>query len=158
MITLIAAIGPNNELGLGNRLLWEIPEDLRHFKSYTMGKPVVMGRKTFESIGGRPLPGRTNIVVTGRHYHITGVITAPDIASALSFSKDCQELVVIGGASVYSQAIGLADKLVITHVPRACTADTFFPKIGAEWGKTAQPLLDGTDSTVVYYERAICES
>lgn len=127
MITLIAAVGKNNEIGFKNNLLWSIPEDMKHFKNYTMGKVIVMGAKTFVSIG-KPLPGRKNVVVTS--HPMLGVITAKDITSVLSIEHCYNELVVIGGASVYNQTIDLADKLVITHIEEdAANADTFFPKI-----------------------------
>jgi dihydrofolate reductase len=128
MITLIAAIGRNNELGLDNKLLWNIPEDMKHFKSYTMGKVLIMGRKTFASIGNKPLPGRKCIVVSTQG--LAGqAIRARDIEAALSIDHCYPEIVVIGGASVYNQTIGLANKLVITHVDAEFKADTFFPVI-----------------------------
>src|SRR5574344_657234 len=137
MITLIAAIGERGEIGYKNELLWHIPLDLAHFKQYTLGKTVVMGRKTFDSIGKRPLPGRRNIVITGGGYDtVAGLITTPNVESALMFEHECDELVIIGGSSVYAQTIGMADRLVITHVPGTYTADTYFPVIGESlWRK-----------------------
>lgn len=128
MITIIAAIGRNNEIGLNNQLLWKIPEDMRHFKQYTLGKVVIMGRKTFESIGNKPLPGRKCIVVSRQDLHGLS-IRAKTVTEALSIDYCYPELVVIGGASVYNQTIALADKLVITHIDADFEADTFFPKI-----------------------------
>ena len=154
MITLIAAIGEMNEIGYKNRLLWNIPSDMAHFKKYTLGKPVVMGRKTFESIGARPLPGRLNIVVTSAHYSITNVITTPTLESALKFSEDYDELIVIGGASIYEQTMHKADKLVITHVPGKYTADAFFPDISDDFKVVATERLSDTEAYVAYYERA----
>ena len=156
MITLIAAIGEMNEIGYKNRLLWNIPSDMAHFKKYTLGKPVVMGRKTFESIGARPLPGRLNIVVTSAHYSITNVITTPTLESALKFSEDYDELIVIGGASIYEQTMHKADKLVITHVPGKYTADAFFPDISDDFKVVATERLSDTEAYVAYYERAQC--
>ena len=127
MITLIAAIGRNNELGFKNKLLWNIPEDMKHFKSYTMGKVVIMGRKTYASIG-KELPGRRNIIVSSLNASNIG-ISAHSIESALSVEHCYNELVVIGGASIYNQTIELADKLVITHVDAEFEADVFFPEI-----------------------------
>jgi len=154
MITLIAAIGEMNEIGYKNNLLWSIPSDMAHFKKYTIGKPVVMGRKTFESIGARPLPGRLNIVVTSAHYSITNVITTPTLESALKFSEDYDELIVIGGASIYEQTMHKADKLVITHVPGKYIADTFFPDISDDFKVVATERLSDTEAYVAYYERA----
>lgn len=128
MITLIAAIGRNYEIGYQNKLLWNIPEDMKHFKAYTMGKVVVMGRKTFASIGNRSLPGRKCIVISTQDLHGLA-IRAKSIQDAFSVDYCYPELVVIGGASVYNQTIDLAKKLVITHVDADFKADTFFPKI-----------------------------
>jgi len=126
VITLIAAIGRNNELGFRNKLLCSIPEDMKHFKSYTMNKIVVMGSNTLISIGRR-LPGRKNIVITSKP--MMGVIVAKDINSALSIQHCYDEIVIIGGASIYKQTIDLADKLVITHIDSDFEADVFFPDI-----------------------------
>lgn len=129
MITLIAAIGKNNEIGFCNRLLWNIPEDMKHFKSYTMGKVVVMGSNTFSSMGNRPLPGRRNIVISHKCHTTVDTICAKSIEDALSIEHCYDEIVVIGGASIYNQTIDRADKLVITHIDSEFTADTYFPKI-----------------------------
>ena len=132
MITLIAAIGKNRELGYKNQLLWKISEDMKHFREYTTGKVVIMGRNTFASIG-RVLPGRKCIVVTSKG--VAGLaIVAKDVESALSVDHCYPELVVIGGAQIYAQTIDLADKLVITHVDAEFEADTYFPQIDlARW-------------------------
>ena len=129
MITLIAAIGRNNELGFNNQLLWKIPEDMKHFKSYTMSKVVIMGSNTFVSIGSKALPGRKCIVISSQKLHCLSAIQAKNIEDVLSVEHCYDELVVIGGASVYNQTITLAHKLVITHVDAEFEADTFFPKI-----------------------------
>lgn len=129
MITLIAAIGPNGELGKDNKLLWNIPEDMKHFKSYTMGKTIIMGAKTFASIGYKPLPGRKNIVVTSQNLTCVVAIRAHNIDEALSIEHCYDELVVIGGASIYDQTIDRASKLVITYVDGEFDADVYFPAI-----------------------------
>lgn len=147
MITLIAAIGRNREIGFENKLLWNIPEDMKHFKSYTMGKVLIMGRKTFASIGNRSLPGRKCIVVSSREIH--GVVRARDIDSALSIDYCYPEIVVIGGESVYRQTIDRADKLVITHVDADFKADTFFPPIDlTKW--RINSTIDGSNETYNY--------
>ena len=146
MITLIAAIGRNNELGLGNKLLCSIPEDMKHFKSYTMSKVVIMGSNTFISIG-RPLPGRKNIVITSKP--MMGVIVAKDINSALSIQHCYDEIVIIGGASIYKQTIGLADKLVMTHIDSNFEADVFFPVIDLTKWKI-NSTLEGSNETYKY--------
>jgi dihydrofolate reductase len=129
MITLIAAIGRNNEIGLENKLLWYIPEDLKHFKAYTMGKVVVMGFNTFVSIGSKPLPGRRCVVISRKDMHGTAAIPAKSIEEAFSIEHCYDEMVVIGGASIYEQTMGRANKLVITHVDADFEADTYFPHI-----------------------------
>lgn len=124
-------MGRNREIGYKNQLLWNIPEDMKHFRAYTMGKVLIMGRKTFESIGGAPLPGRKCIVVSTQPS--AGLaITAKSVEEALSIEYCYPEIVVIGGASIYEQTIDLADKLVITHVDAEFTADTYFPEIDSK--------------------------
>jgi dihydrofolate reductase len=146
MITLIASIGRNNELGFENKLLCHIPGDIKHFKSYTTNKVVVMGANTFLSIG-RPLPGRKNVVITSKS--LLGVIVAENVQSALSIEYCYDEIVVIGGASVYKQTIDLADKLLITHVDAEFTADTFFPAIDlTKW--MINSIIEGSDETYKY--------
>lgn len=146
MITLIAAIGKHNELGNNNRLLCHIPADLKHFKEYTTGKMVIMGRRTFESIG-QMLPGRKCIVVSSRPSHVT--IYAKSIEAALSIEHCYPELVIIGGANVYDQTIGLADKLIITHIDASFAADVFFPTIDMNVWKI-NTITDGIDSNYKY--------
>lgn len=147
MITLIAAIGRNNELGFNNKLLWNIPEDMAHFKSYTMGKTVIMGSNTFLSIG-KELPGRRNVIVSSRNCGSSG-IPAHSIKDALSIESCYPELVVIGGASIYNQTINFADKLVITHIDAEFNADVFFPEIDlGQW--RINTVLDGSNETYKY--------
>jgi dihydrofolate reductase len=150
MITLIAAIGRNREIGLENKLLWSIPEDMKHFKEYTWGKVVIMGHKTFASIG-KVLPGRKNIVVTNHHHLYGAAIEAHTIKSALSIEHCYAELVVIGGQSIYNQTIEFADKLVITQVDAEFKADTFFPEIDpAIW--RINSIVDGSTNVPYNYK------
>ena len=131
MITLIAAIGHFNEIGSKNQLLWKNSHDMARFREYTLGKTVIMGRKTYESIG-RPLPGRLNIVISSKP--IIGVITAANVITALNIQKNTKEVCIIGGSSVYNQTINLADKLVITHINQTfINADSYFPEIDEKW-------------------------
>ena len=122
MITLIAAIGKNNELGYQNKLLWSLPGDMKYFKENTTGKRVVMGRKTYESIG-RPLPNRENIVITS--HEIPEVKTVKSIDDILSLEGDTY---IIGGASIYKEFIKYAGFLLLTEVDDSPTADAFFPE------------------------------
>jgi len=131
MISLIAAIGKNNELGKNNTLLWHLPDDMKHFKEITSLHPVIMGRKTFESIG-KPLPNRRNIIITHDvKYKKEGVEVAHSIAEALDLIKDKnEEIFIIGGGELYKEFMPIADKLYITHVEKEDKdADTFFPEI-----------------------------
>jgi dihydrofolate reductase len=128
MITIIAAIGKNNEIGLNNDLLWRLPEDLKRFKRLTTGNAIIMGRKTYESIG-RALPNRTNIVVTkNKAFEAKGCLVVNSLEEALK-ACDSEMCFIIGGASIYEQAFPLADKLELTLVDFEGKADTFFPKI-----------------------------
>jgi dihydrofolate reductase len=121
MISIIAALGKNRELGKQGALLWRIPEDLKRFKTLTVGHPVVMGRKTFESIG-KPLPGRTNLVLSR---------AGMSLEEALKKAKDApggEEIFIIGGAQIYEQALPFADRLYLTLIEaEASDADAFFP-------------------------------
>ena len=140
MISLIAAIGRNNELGKGNTLLWSMPADMKHFRDTTALHAVIMGRKTFESLGrsptgepiGKPLPNRRNVVITRDvNYKKEGVEIAHSLAEALDLFPDLkEEIFIIGGAELYGQTIEIADKLYITHVDAEDKdADAFFPEI-----------------------------
>ena len=134
-LSLIAAIGKNNELGKGNQLLWKLPADLKYFSEITSGHPVIMGRKTFESIG-KPLPNRRNIIVTRDiSYHADEVEIAHSLGGALKlFENTNDEIFIIGGAEIYKQSIEFANKLYITQInAEDKDADAFFPIIGSEW-------------------------
>lgn len=126
MISIIVAVASNGVIGDKNSLLWHISEDLRNFKRVTTGHPVVMGRNTYLSLG-RPLPGRTNVVVSRTAGEIEGcrVVRSPEEAFAL-FPAD-EEVFVIGGAQIYAQTIGMADRLYITRVEHDYEGDTSFP-------------------------------
>ncbi len=119
----------NRLIGCNNRLPWRLPADLRHFKSVTMGKPIVMGRKTRESLG-RSLPGRANIVVTqNRHYAAQGGIVVHSLEQALNAAGDVEEVMIIGGANLYEQMLPRADKLYLTQVDQNFAGDVWFPEL-----------------------------
>lgn len=136
MVTIIAAIGLNNALGKDNDLIWHLPADLKRFKKTTTGFPIIMGRKTFESIG-RPLPNRTNIIVTrNADYHQDGCIVKSSLEEAVESVANEEHVFIIGGAQIYNQAIeqGLADRLDITLVQESFEADVYFPEFDKmEW-------------------------
>jgi len=131
MISLIAAIGKNNELGKGNTLLWHMPEDMKHFRETTRGHAVIMGRKTFESLSG-PLPKRRNIVITrDLDYKRDGIEIVHSVDEALGlFKDDKEEIFIIGGGELYKQTMPLADRLYITHIEAEDKdANVFFSEI-----------------------------
>ena len=128
-ITLIAAIAKDNALGKDNDLIWYLPEDLKRFKKTTSGHHIIMGRKTFESIG-KPLPNRTTVIITrNKDYKAEGCIVVHSLEAALTISKTEKEVFIIGGAQIYKEAIEIADKLDITEVHESFDADVYFPKI-----------------------------
>ncbi len=128
MITIIAALGKNNEIGLNNDLLWRLPKDLKRFKALTTGNTIIMGRKTYESIG-RPLPNRKNIVITrNKTYQAKGCLVVNSLDEALE-QCESQECFIIGGASIYKEAFPIATKMELTLVDFEGKADTFFPTI-----------------------------
>ncbi len=138
MITIVVAIGENRGIGSNNQMLWHLPKDLKHFKNITSGHPVVMGRKTYESIG-KPLPGRTNIVISRKNdWFEEGILIVGSIKEALKFAKKIdEEVFIIGGGNIYKQTIDLADKIELTTVKATIEADTFFPEMdGKVWVKT----------------------
>jgi dihydrofolate reductase len=126
-IAMIAAMANNRVIGKDNQMPWHLPEDLRHFKAMTLGKPVIMGRKTFESIG-RPLPGRHNIVITRqRDYSIDGVTCVSSFEEAKKVAGECDELIVMGGGQLYAEVLPLADIMYLTFIKLDIEGDTFFP-------------------------------
>ena len=126
MVSIIVAVAENGVIGDKNTLLWHISEDLKYFKSVTSGHPVVMGRKTYESLG-RPLPNRTNVVVTRQEMETTGWSVAHSLEEAVALFPAEEEVFVIGGAQIYAQALPLADRFYLTRVFRAYEGDTRFP-------------------------------
>ena len=127
IISLIAAMGKDRVIGIDNRLPWRLPADMKHFRALTLGKPVLMGRKTFDSIG-KPLPGRTNIVVSqDPDFQPEGVTVARSIAEALAAGREADEIMVIGGASFYAQLLPRAQRLYLTEIHQEFAGDAFFP-------------------------------
>ena len=167
-LSVIVAVAENGVVGKNNALPWYLPADLQYFKRVTLGKPVVMGRKTFESIG-RPLPGRTNIVISSnRDYASEGVTVVPSLADALSYAREVaiidgeEELMVIGGATIYTAAIPLAERLYVTEVHACVEGDAFLGEVdwrqwrecGREFHAAEAPNV--YDFSFVVYDR--CES
>ncbi len=136
MISFIVAASTNNAIGKDNDLLWKLPNDMRFFKNTTWGMPVIMGRKTFESVN-KKFPGRINIVITRqKDWEREGVIVVSNLDEALKKAEEtnCKEIFVIGGGEIFKEAISIADKIYLTRVHAILDGDTFFPEIDTkEW-------------------------
>ena len=157
-ITSIAAIGENNELGLDNKLIWHIKEDLKRFKKLTTGHSIIMGRKTFESIS-KALPGRLNIVLTkNKNFKFKNVSTASNIHEAIELTKDDEQPFIIGGSEIYSLFINMAQTIELTRVHNSFKADTFFPDINfGKWNKIYEEKfnLDNLPYSFITYKKNI---
>jgi len=130
LISLIWAMDENGLIGVDNSLPWRLPADMQWFRKNTLGKPIVMGRKTFESFGGKPLPQRTNIVVTrAQNYRAEGAVIVHSIEEAVAAAGDAEELMVIGGSSFYEQMLPQADRLYVTRVHGEFKGDAWFPEV-----------------------------
>lgn len=154
-VSIIAAIGKNNELGKDNNLIWRFKEDLKSFKEYTMGKPMVMGYNTFYSLrGGKPLPGRKHIVLTSNHENeiekneqIVIVHNMEELLEYIENYKD--EMMVIGGASLYTKMLKYAKKMILTEIDAEAYADVFFPEFNKdEWNQ--ETVYDACENDIEY--------
>ncbi|MCF0039306.1 dihydrofolate reductase [Dyadobacter fanqingshengii] len=128
LISIIVAVSENGVIGKDNQLLWRLPDDLKRFKQLTLGHPMIMGRKTFESIG-KPLPGRTSIVITSqKDFNVEGILVAHSLEEALHIARGIEqtEAFIIGGGEIYKQALPLADRLYVTEVETVMDGDTLF--------------------------------
>ena len=136
IISMIAAMADNRIIGKDNQMPWHLPADFAWFRRCTMGKPVVMGRKTYESIG-RPLPGRLNIVISrDASLSIEGVTTVTSIEQALEVAGEVEEVMIIGGGAIYAACLPMANKLYVTHIEAEIEGDTQFPDWGNEFKET----------------------
>jgi len=150
IISIIVARAANGVIGVRNKLPWRLSNDLKYFKKVTMGKPVIMGRKTFDSIG-KPLPGRTNVVVTRNPgWHFAGCFKATSlqdaVAVAMSVDAGAGELVVAGGAGIYQQALSLANRIYLTEVHATVAGDTVFPPLSADWQELSREKFNADDN------------
>ncbi|MEJ6612153.1 MAG: dihydrofolate reductase [Porticoccus sp.] len=156
-LSLIVAMANNRVIGCNNTLPWCLPGELRYFKSVTMGKPVVMGRKTFDSIG-KPLPGRLNIVVTrNANWSFSGIEVASSLDQAkaivLLMDESTPEVMVIGGSEIYGAAINQADRLYITRVQASFEGDTFFPVFDEEvWREVSRQEPEQQGDTPYFFQ------
>jgi dihydrofolate reductase len=159
MISIIVAVSDDWGIGKENELLWHISEDLKRFKRLTTGNTVIMGKKTWESLPKRPLPGRKNVVLTDIPYEkIEGAVTAYSIDDSLSKCDINEEIFVIGGGSVYRQFMLVADRLYITHVHRKAPADVYFPEIDTDiWEVVEKEEFITGESNLIPYTYVIYE-
>lgn len=128
IVSIVVAIAQNNAIGKNNQLLWHLPKDLKHFKDITSGHTVIMGRKTYESVG-KPLPNRRNIIITRQNIVVEGCEVVNSIEDALKLCTGETEVFIVGGAEIYKQAMALTDRIYLTIVHQEFDADTYFPEI-----------------------------
>jgi dihydrofolate reductase len=169
LVSLVCALTRQQVIGVNNQLPWHLPADLAHFKAITLGHPIIMGRKTYDSIG-RPLPGRANLVVTTQpNWQVPGVMATPSLPDALHQAKVIaakegkQEVMLIGGASLYREALPLVDKMYLTWVEAEVPGDAYFPPVDWSLWQVAQRETRAADEKnnydlefVTYLRRAIC--
>ena len=157
-LTLVVAMDAQRGIGVDNTLPWRLPEDLAHFKRVTSGHPIIMGRKTFDSIG-RPLPNRRNIVITrNAEWRHAGADAVTSLEAALALAGDA-EVFIIGGAQIFAAAMDMADKMIVTEIARTFACDTFFPPLDPQaWRETAREThhseANGFDYAFVTYIKA----
>jgi dihydrofolate reductase len=150
IISIIVAIAENNAIGKNNQLLWNLPIDLKHFKTITSGHTVIMGRKTYDSVG-KPLPNRRNIVITrDANLKIEGAEVVGGLQQALDSCNPKEEVFILGGAEIYKQALSLTDKIYLTRVHESFEADTFFPAIDDNIWKEIDPERHEPDEKHAY--------
>lgn len=152
MITIIAAIAENNALGKDNQLIWHLPADLKRFKKVTSNHHIIMGRKTFESLG-KPLPNRTTIIITRNpNYTAEGCVIVNSLQEAIDAATEDENPFILGGAEIYTLAIEIADKLDLTFVHHQFEADVFFPKIDKTvWKETSREDFKADEKNIYDY-------
>ncbi|MEO5703189.1 MAG: type 3 dihydrofolate reductase [Gammaproteobacteria bacterium] len=157
-ISLIVAMSRNRVIGKGNALPWHLPADLKYFKRITLGKPIIMGRKTFESIG-RPLPGRANIIITHeRDYQATGCTVVHSIDDALTAAQGNEEIMVIGGAKLFEQILPRADRIYLTEIAEDFVGDVFFPALNQnDWRETQRTTHQPDDKNSYAYSFVVLD-
>lgn len=147
-LSLIVAVADNNVIGMNNKMPWHIPADFKHFKELTMGKPCIMGRKTYESIKtqlGKPLPGRNSIIISRKGFDEPSAIVVSSLERAIDDAQllTGDEIMVIGGSQIYALALPLADRIYLTRVHQEPEGDAFFPEFGADWVEVDYEPHDG---------------
>ncbi len=163
-LAMIAAVAENNAIGINNKMPWYLPGDLRYFKAVTMGKPVIMGRKTFDSLR-KPLPGRTNIVITrDTDWKHEGVKVVHNLDDAIELAEDIslingnEEIMIIGGEQIYRLAMDKADRLYLTRVYQSFAGDAFFPELDdTQWQETSRKDLHSEDNEPLTYSYLVLD-
>lgn len=154
-ISIISAMASNRAIGIRNTLPWQLPEDLKHFKSLTMGHHIVMGRKTYDSIG-KPLPGRDTVIVTrNADFAVPGCLAVNSLEAALTVSHGEAEVFFVGGAELYRQALSIAHRIYLTEIQRVFDGDAFFPEFDqSQWNETAREKhrTDGPNGFEYHFE------
>lgn len=156
-VAVVVGKASNNVIGHLNKIPWHLPEDLKHFKATTLGHTIVMGRKTFESIG-KPLPGRQTVVISRNpRWHADGVISAKSLAEAIALSSEARQIFIVGGADIFREAMALAKRLIVTEIELCPAGDVFFPEIDLTvWHKAPgirQTGSNGINFAISVYER-----
>ena len=163
-LAMIAAVAENNAIGINNKMPWYLPGDLRYFKAITMGKPIIMGRKTFDSLR-KPLPGRTNIVITrDKSWQQDGVKVVYSLDEAIELAEDIalingnDEIMVIGGEQIYRMALEKAERLYLTKVYQSFDGDAFFPELNdRQWQETSREDLQSEGEQALAYSYLILD-
>jgi len=158
ILSMIVAHANNRVIGKNNDMPWHLPADLAYFKKTTLGKPIIMGRKTYESIG-RPLPGRKNIVISrDSDYQAAGVEVVNSVEAALALVSDSEEVMVIGGGAIYQHCLGAAQRLYITHIDADIAGDTYFPEYDLDiWHKVDSTIRLGDEKNPYQLDFAVYE-
>jgi len=150
-VTIVVAISENHVIGKDNQLLWYMPNDLKHFKDITTGHTVIMGRKTYDSVG-KPLPRRRNIIITRKPITIEGCEVVNSIEAALALCADEPEIFIVGGAEIYKQSIKLTDRIYLTIIHKKFDGDSFFPEIDMqEWKEVSREDHQADDRNPIPY-------
>lgn len=151
IVSIVVAIAKNNAIGKDNKLLWHLPKDLKHFKDITSGHTIIMGRKTYESVG-KPLPNRRNIIITRQNISIDGCEVVNSINEALKLGTEEDEVFIVGGAEIYKQAMALTDRIYLTIVHQEFDGDTYFPEIKENiWKETERQDHDPDEKHLFPY-------
>jgi len=158
-LSLIWAMADNRVIGIDNRLPWKLPADMKWFRQNTMGKPIIMGRLTFESFGAKPLPGRRNIIVSrNTDYSAEGIEVFNSLEDAIAATADAEEVMLIGGMSLYEQALPLADRLYMTLVHANVEGDAWFPEIDfSQWEVLEQHDRDADEKNPLPHSFVVLE-